>query len=231
MDEKNIVIIDTSRLFREGMRHILNGSAFNIVADAASHKQLDGMVDHKAVDIVLVEDSSRAGELDELLCHISQLAPAAKTIFLGNTVELPRLIAALTAGADGYLLKDLSANALLQSLTLVLLGEKVFPTDLATVLTSARGVRDPMHFQRSLDGFSPRAQRSPLTERELQIVACLVNGGSNKLIANQLQITEGTVKAHIKALLKKLGLKNRTQAAIWAVENGHTRDVADLGAE
>ena len=220
MDRKSVVMIDRSRLFREGMKHILKESSFDIIADAATFDELPVGIRSVPIDIILVDDTRIGEGPAEFMALVDDLAPNAKTVFLGAAVELPRLSAALAAGADGYLLKDLSAGALLQSLQLVLTGEKVFPTDLALVLVTYRNVRDH-------SSLGPR-QSSPLSDRELEIVAALVNGDSNKLIAIDLCIAEGTVKAHVKALLKKLGLKNRTQAAIWAIENGVSRDLSDF---
>jgi two-component system nitrate/nitrite response regulator NarL len=95
---------------------------------------------------------------------------------------------------------------------LVLLGEKVFPTSLGHLLTNhplARQSED-----QSLGGLAG------LSQREAQILACLLNGTSNKQIANELNIAEGTVKVHLKAIMKKINVRNRTQAAMWAANNG-----------
>jgi two-component system nitrate/nitrite response regulator NarL len=116
----------------------------------------------------------------------------------------------LDAGLDGYLLSDLSPAALVQSLQLVLLGEKVFPTSLAALLVS--GLTDNVVTM-------PGGGRG-LSEREGQILRFLVHGESNKMIANHLGITEATVKVHLKTVLRKIGALNRTQAAIWALNNG-----------
>jgi two-component system nitrate/nitrite response regulator NarL len=119
---------------------------------------------------------------------------------------------AMTTGVDGYLLKNMSADALHQSLRIVLLGEKVFPTELANLLTgdrlASRSNRGPTHNFNGLSG------------REMQILSHVRNGAQNKQIANALKISDGTVKVHLKAILKKIRVQNRTQAAIWALNNG-----------
>jgi two-component system nitrate/nitrite response regulator NarL len=102
----------------------------------------------------------------------------------------------------------MSGDALQQSLRLVLLGEKVFPTDLAHLLTNGR----MGHF-------------NGLSDREMQILACLLNGAKNKQIAYELKISDGTVKVRLKAILKKIHVRNRTQAAIWALNHGLARDL------
>jgi two-component system nitrate/nitrite response regulator NarL len=98
---------------------------------------------------------------------------------------------------------------------LVMLGEKVFPTNLASMLLDMNTV-SPQH---SIRGVSPREQ---------EILQALVTGASNKVIAYKLNITEATVKVHLKTLLRKIDVNNRTQAAIWAMNNGFTADSAPV---
>ncbi len=109
---------------------------------------------------------------------------------------------------------DMSAVALTQSLRLVMLGQQVFPA-----LPSGDG---PNHGSRD---FGQTAERSGLNRalsgREGEILCKLLHGHSNKMIARELNISEATVKVHLKALLRKLKARNRTQAAIWAMENGY----------
>ena len=117
----------------------------------------------------------------------------------------------LRAGVDGYLVKDLSPTALSLSLLLVMQGEKALPSTLAGVLADDPG--------EARNGASIQAQ-SNLTEREEQILRCLLNAYCNKHIARALNISEGTVKVHLKSLMKKIAAANRTQAALWARNNG-----------
>jgi two-component system nitrate/nitrite response regulator NarL len=113
----------------------------------------------------------------------------------------------MAAGADGFLAKTVSPEALVQSLQLVMMGEKVYPTNLASLLAEA-GAPVP---QDSLRGLSAREQ---------EILHLLVTGASNKAIAIRLGITEATVKVHLKTVLRKVDVGNRTQAAVWALNNG-----------
>jgi two-component system, NarL family, nitrate/nitrite response regulator NarL len=99
-----------------------------------------------------------------------------------------------------------------QSLRIVSLGEKVFPTELANLFTGDRLVsRSDLGSMRHLNG---------LSDREIQILSHVRNGGQNKQIANDLKISDGTVKVHLKSILKKIHVQNRTQAAIWAHDHG-----------
>ena len=108
-------------------------------------------------------------------------------------------------------LSSISTDALSYSLQLVLLGEMVFPTQMASFWTQ-RSSRPNVAAARDI------AQK--LSTRESQILHCLVAGSSNKAIARQLEITESTVKVHMKSLLRKINAANRTQAAIWGMEAG-----------
>jgi two-component system, NarL family, nitrate/nitrite response regulator NarL len=117
-------------------------------------------------------------------------------------------------------MSDLSPEALTQSLNLVLLGEKVFPTSLAALLISG-----PVDNVVEMPG-----GRRGLSERENQILRSLLKGESNKMIANRLGITEATVKVHLKTVLRKIGAANRTQAAIWALNNGYDQNAPILVA-
>jgi len=150
--------------------------------------------------------------LAALMEGLVEVSPMPHVVVLTEAFGFACLTAALCAGVDGYLLKSMSSGAFEQSLNLVMTGEKVFPTELAHLLISNRFVTKSK---------SVRAGNgNDLSGRELEILSCLVNGNSNKVIANSLNITEGTVKVQLKTILKKIDVRNRTQAAIWALQNG-----------
>ena len=133
---------------------------------------------------------------------------------LASDLTVEALREAMNAGADGFLMKEVSPEALLQSLELVMLGEKVYPTNLASMLLDLTSAPTPLNSIRGL------------SSREREILQLLVTGASNKLIAIRLGIAEATVKVHLKALLRKIDVNNRTQAAIWAMNNGFSADGA-----
>ncbi len=112
--------------------------------------------------------------------------------------------------------------ALTESLRLVMMGEKVFPTDLSELLLRNNPQKAPM---------PGPGERQGLTEREMQILCCLIKGQSNKMIAIHFNITEATVKVHLKSLLRKINASNRTQAAIWALNNGIGDQPANAGTD
>jgi two-component system nitrate/nitrite response regulator NarL len=162
--------------------------------------------------VVLVDLLDCGEGLTGRISQIHGAASRARIVVLTETIQVNRLADALSAGVDGYLLKNMSAEALHQSLRLVLLGEKVFPTDLVHLLTNGRIMA------RSDAGQVGHV--NGLSDRETQILGCLLDGAQNKQIAHELKISDGTVKVHLKAILKKIHVQNRTQAAIWALAHG-----------
>jgi two-component system nitrate/nitrite response regulator NarL len=213
MERVGTLLIDRSKLFREGMKMLLADSLFPVTAEAVSLEEglklIDG--DFRPILVLLDVLDGRDDEAQFILA-LKERHPDARLVVLADRLSTQLLTWSLALGVDGYLLKDISPEALKQSLSLVLLGEKVFPTDLATLLVNGK-----VDLQRQLRA---GGLIKGLSERELQILKCLLNGYSNKLIANHLNITEGTVKVHLKAVLKKINVRNRTQAAIWALNRG-----------
>ncbi len=220
MDKSNLsgsvlaLIVEDSRLFREGMKRILADSPYDIQGEADCLEDAVAIVNEGFAPSLLLLDFREDDVEDfDYIRRLRAHSPSARIVVLTNDVSTSKLTKALELGCDAYLLKDMSPEALIQSLTLTMLGEKVFPTNLAQLLIEGRlgATAAP-----SVRPFST----SGLSEREMQILRCLVNGDPNKVIANRLKITEATVKVHLKGLLRKISVSNRTQAAIWAVERG-----------
>ncbi len=213
MEATQTMLVDANKLFREGLRRLLDGSPFSIVSEAGNLREAAAIVEQSDTPpfLVLVDLATGNEEEAEALRRLRRLLTDAKIVVLTSELCTRRLANALEAGADGYLMKDLSSEALTQSLRLAMMGEKVFPTHLAALLINGR-VNAPT--------IEMPVSRKGLSQREVQILRCLLNGDSNKMIANQLSITEATVKVHLKSLLRKINASNRTQAAIWALNNG-----------
>jgi two-component system nitrate/nitrite response regulator NarL len=122
----------------------------------------------------------------------------------------------------GYLLSNISKEVLTHSLRLILLGETVFPSQLATAWATGQ-------LRQNASSDVGKALEV-LTQREAEILGCLTEGSPNKMIARQLGITEATVKIHVKSLIRKIGVQNRTQAALWAIQVGYVKNPVDLAA-
>ncbi|WP_207458445.1 response regulator transcription factor [Azospirillum sp. SYSU D00513] len=222
MEPVRAFLIDSNKLFREGLKRLLGESSFYISAEAGNLREALGAVENGlSPQLILLDLSSGGDEEAEGMRRLRAQLPDTRIVVLTSELCTRRLTNALEAGADGYLMKDLSSDALAQSLKLVMIGEKVFPTHLAALLISGR-----------VNGNSAEMpiSRKGLSQREVQILRCLLNGDSNKMIANHLSITEATVKVHLKSLLRKINASNRTQAAIWALNNGVGGDMAGVPA-
>ncbi len=217
MQAANVFLIDSNRLFREGLKRLFQGTAFTVVGEASTPTEsASGMQASGVQPGLILMDVSTITEQE--ISALRAQAPEARIVMLSADLNTALLSDALRAGVQGYLVKDISSEALMQSLQLVLLGEKVFPTNLAELLLS--GMRATVVPEPS--------DRKGLSGREKQILRCLLNGNSNKMIANHLSITEATVKVHLKSLLRKINATNRTQAAIWAMNNGMMDEKAEL---
>lgn len=214
MEQVRLLIIDPNTLFREGLRGLLSGTQFDVAHEASDTTEgLEIVQSNDEIEIVILDFTNDGSDTElQILTQMRAANEDIKLIVLTNEMSALLLARALNAGADGFLLKSMSSEALVASLRLVVLGEKVLPTKLATMITS--GQIDPTAAE------VRASSMKGLSEREREIMGCLVHGKSNKVIARQLGITEATVKVHLKAVLRKLNVSNRTQAALWAVRNG-----------
>ena len=205
MTSSQTILIEPNRLFRQGLKHLLAGTRFEVGAEFNTVElALEAEEITETSDLVI---SGQAVTDEADLRALREAFPTARIVVLADGLSVEALRAAMGGGADGFLSKSVSPEALIQSLQLVMLGEKVFPTNLASMLLDMNAV-SPQH---SVRGLSPREQ---------EILRALVTGASNKVIAYKLGITEATVKVHLKTLLRKIDVNNRTQAAIWAMNNG-----------
>jgi len=207
-----IALIDQNRLVREGLKAVFPADAFTIACQAASlDEALIAIPAGEEPRLVLV-DPEGLGGAPRVVRALKELCPRAHVVVLTDNLAPGDMVEAIKAGADGFLMKDISVGALAQSLRLVLMGEKVFPSHLAALLMGGKMAGHEI----SVDPSSPKG----LSRRETEILCCLLGGDSNKMIANALGITEATIKVHLKSLLRKINVSNRTQAAIWALNNG-----------
>jgi two-component system nitrate/nitrite response regulator NarL len=157
--------------------------------------------------------------------------PDAYVIVMGNDCEFNQVLAALNAGADGYIQNSMTCDMLTKSFDLVMAGETVLPSGFTRQLCARRTPstkiestwtmeRPPVTvLDEPVNGTNGGADMRKLSGREMAIVSRLLEGDSNKSIARRIGLAEATVKTHVKAILRKIGVKNRTQAALWALNN------------
>lgn len=207
----NVILVGTNNLFRQGLRRLLDPSEFSVAAEARDLEVLGELLEDGLTPDLVVAELNGCHEADvDTLRRICADHEDVRFVILANELSLPDMARLLNAGADGYLVNELSAEAFSLSLLLVVKGEKVLPSTLASMFASDCSAGN---------GALIKGQKN-LTEREKQILQCLLNAYSNKHIARALNISEGTVKVHLKSLMKKISAGNRTQAALWARNNG-----------
>jgi two-component system, NarL family, nitrate/nitrite response regulator NarL len=214
MTATRLFLVDRSLLFREALQRVVGADGWQVVGEAATlASAVERVGTFGAVDLI-VFDFAPEEECGSTLGHLRQVCPAAKFVVLTSEVSRQSLAKAVEWAVDAYLLKDLSAEALARSFQLIMLGQQIFPTKCMMSMLYDQSEQS----YGALDG----VQTSGLSPRELQILRALVNGKSNKAIARDLNVAEATVKVHLKALLRKARVHNRTQAAVWALNQGIT---------
>jgi two-component system nitrate/nitrite response regulator NarL len=213
MQTFQIFLVDPSQLLREGLRRLLDDPSFTVSGEAGTLSDALGKITQDGTpDLLLLDYTADDKQRLEEIRALRQRLPKMRVVVLTDALSSGSLAQCFDAGADGYLVKNISSVALKQSLRLVMIGEKVFPTNLASLLVNGKVEARPAPI-----GDSGMAG---LSEREIQILQCLLNGYPNKVIAHHLDITESTVKVHLKGILRKIRATNRTQAAIWALNRG-----------
>ena len=220
MDRIQVLLADPHQLSREGLKRMLEGETYNIVGVARSLDDARDQIEKGLRPNLLVSAFGEAASPDQyaVIQHIRTNFADLRIIIIANNISPTLLSQALSAGVGAYLLRDMSTEALTRSLHLVMLGQQVFPTQATMWLLGVHGHARPAagNGQTLEEQLRPRG----VSECEGQILRILLNGYSNKMIARKLGITEATVKARLKALMRKVNAQNRTQAAIWGVANG-----------
>jgi two-component system nitrate/nitrite response regulator NarL len=212
------VLVARNSLFREGLLRILSTTAFRVTKVAATIDDLSLRSIRTARPVLFLIDCEHA--ITALTVgRLKQQNPSARIVVLSDRCILGDALAAFRAGADGYVSEQTSCDALIKSLDLVMLGVTILPAEFMRLLGGENEMDcedDPaVPATRTHISTFDHTQRT-LSDRETGILRCLMEGESNKIIARRFNITEATVKAHIKAILRKICVRNRTQAAVWA---------------
>lgn len=214
MKKLRVLLIDDHTLFRVGLEGLLASRSIEVVASVGSGWDAQRLVDELNPDIILL-DMRMPGinglDVLEMLRAKNEKLPI---VMLTTSTDENDLLKSLRAGAQGYLLKDMEPDELVLALRDIVSGKTVVAPDLAPIL--AKAVQGKTTEQEDKDD-SPF---STLTPRETEILALLAEGQSNKAIARNLGISDGTVKLHVKAILRKLEVHSRVEAAVMAVQRG-----------
>jgi two-component system nitrate/nitrite response regulator NarL len=216
------VILAQRTLLREGLTSLLHDSYFKVVASIAAPDELSQLLPGGVGLVILCLSTGSREDLD----YLEKISPPTrnyKIVVVAETSGLagqPDISEILRIGADAYILNVHSRDVLLKSLDLAVLEQKL-------VVLGENGVSLKFSEVRTRptqsNGAPPRSSGSGaarLSDRELEILSCLSSGDPNKIIARTCNIAESTVKIHLKSILRKIHVQNRTQAAIWAIQNG-----------
>lgn len=209
-DIQTIFIIDDHPLFRKGLIQLLRAvGGFRLVGEAASGAE--GVVSVRKLhpDLLLLDLNMKEMSGLEVLKEIKRAELDTRVVMVTVSDAAEDLVGALRAGADGYLLKDMEPEAMIEALRSAAAG-RIVVSDALTHLMAAALRKDARPESVSEAG---------LTDQEQRILDHIASGLSNKLIARSLGIAEGTVKVHVKHILRKLDLRSRVEAAVWAVEH------------
>ncbi|MEJ1298826.1 MAG: two-component system response regulator NarL [Candidatus Sedimenticola sp. (ex Thyasira tokunagai)] len=205
-----LLAIDDHPLFRKGVADLIDmEDSIELVGEAASGLEGLRLAKELEPDFILLDINMKGMGGLETLKAIKDAGVESRVLMLTVSDNGEDVISALRNGADGYLLKDMEPEDILACLKKAAEGTIVINERLTQLL--AHSLREDKLTERNV-GYAD------LTEREREILDLIASGMSNKLIAQTLHITEGTVKVHVKHLLKKLGLHSRVEAAVWALK-------------
>jgi two-component system, NarL family, nitrate/nitrite response regulator NarL len=214
-DHCRVLLVDNHPLFRRGVAQLIASQPdFEVVGEAVSAEEGVSLAASLKPDLVLMDLNMPGGSGLDALKQIKDSGLDTQVIMLTVSDAEQDFLKAVRAGAEGYLLKDSEPEEILEKLRQAARGESVFTESLMNILLEA--MRDGSR--------APPANDVGLTARERQILRLIATGQSNKKIARELNISDGTVKVHVKNLLRKLNLQSRLEAAIWVLSaSGQSR--------
>ena len=201
-----VLIVDDHPLVRRGLLSLLNGAeGINVVGAAADGEEAVAEVTASRPDVVLMDVSMPGMNGMEAARRVLQAVPETRVVMLTSFSQRDVVVESFDAGAVGYLLKDAEPQELISGIRAAARGDAPVSPRAAKELLSARVQRRPL---------------DELTQRERDVLALVGKGLANKQIAWRLGISEKTVKAHLGSVFDRLGVQDRTQAALWAQKHG-----------
>lgn len=228
-----IVLVGENSLRKEGLARILNSESFQVLTSISDADDMFGddvlqkTTASQALLLLIVHTGDDFRPTIEQIDSFKRRHADGRVAVVADQYRVSDLAAALRAGATGYFIDVMNCDAFIKSIELVMMGGMVFPPAFLTSTLDAEE-RDADDAPAPQDGDPAAVQADDglarqLSPREISILQCLIEGDSNKCIARKINIAEATVKVHIKAILRKIRVQNRTQAAIWGL---HHRPVA-----
>jgi NarL family two-component system response regulator LiaR len=216
MSATRVLIVDDHAIVRRGIQMFLDtDTSIQIVGEAEDCQDAVRKAKNLQPDVILMDLVMPKGDGVEAIAEIKRHSPDPKIIVLTTFADEPRVKAAMEAGADGYLLKDADGEALLRAVHTAKEGDMPIHPHVAH------------HLVRNFTKREVTDGNKSLTEREKEILRLVSQGLSNKAIAQDLSLSVGTVKVHISHILGKLGVSNRTEASMRALQMGLVTQVED----
>jgi DNA-binding NarL/FixJ family response regulator len=200
-----VLIVDDHVVVRTGLQQLLaTAEDIELAGMAADGREALAAVDELAPDVVLMDLSMPVMDGVEATRRIHEGHPDVRVVVLTSFGDQARILAALAAGADGYLLKHADPDVIIEAVRSVVTGGAPLDAQAARVLLNSRRLG---------------ARESDMTDREAEVLRLVRDGLANKQVARRLGISDRTVKAHLTSIFNRLGVRDRTQAALWAREH------------
>lgn len=207
LNTASVMLVDDHPLLRKGLQQLIElTDNLEVIAQASNGIDAIQLGTELDPDLILLDLNMQGMDGLETLSQLRSAGVTSRIVMLTVSDADDDVIEAITRGADGYLLKDMEPEQLLEQIERSLEGKMVMSEAVTQALATA--IRRP---QQS----SVADKISSLTTREAEVLKFIAQGLSNKHIARQLDISDGTVKVHVKHMLKKLGLRSRVEAAVW----------------
>ncbi|WP_261129839.1 response regulator transcription factor [Bacillus sp. Marseille-Q3570] len=204
----NVMLVDDHAVLRDGLKNIFEmEDDIQVVGEAVNGSEALEVLKDKKPDVVLLDINLPDKNGVELTAIFKRNYPNIKVLILTMHSMDEYFMAAIREGADGYLLKDAPSVQVVEAIRTVAKGESIIDPSLTKKLLGYYNQK------------SESTDKSELTEREKEVLMCLVDGLSNKEIGERLFISDKTVKIHVSKIFKKINVKSRSQAVIYAVQN------------
>jgi DNA-binding NarL/FixJ family response regulator len=202
------MLVDDHAILRDGLKSIISlESDMEVTGEATGGKEMAALLSRTTPDVIVMDINMPEQDGIELTKIVKKEYPEVKVLILTMYKHDEYFMSALKEGADGYLLKDSPSDQVVNAVRTVYKGESIIHPAMTKKLIS-------FHQQDSR-----MKEASTLTDREREVLVCLVEGLSNKEIAQRLYISDKTVKIHVSKIFKKLDVKSRSQVVIYAVQN------------
>jgi len=208
----SVLLVDDHPLLRKGLAQLIElDDELEVLGEASSGREALEMAADQEPDLIVLDLNMQGMNGLETLRALREAEVSSRIIMLTVSDNDEDVVCAITYGADGYLLKDMDPEIILEKIKEAALGKMVISEKLTHILAGALRKGDN----------SKTSQLAKLTSREHEILKLVSKGLSNKLIARDLCISDGTVKVHVKHILKKLNLKSRVEAAVWMINKSN----------